>query len=88
MALFIKIRKPSGLADSIGPLDVKIDVVRTLAILITGVVVLSGALLLYLHEEDSAAAAFFSLGEALLVGGLGIVTGERSGAMAAGAELR
>lgn len=83
MTLLIKIRKPSSLADASGVRDIKIDVGRTLAVLVLGVVILIGALILYLYDKDSAAAGFFALGEAVVVGGLGLVTGERSGAMAA-----
>jgi hypothetical protein len=63
------------------------DIGKTLAAVIIAGVLFVAALILYLNEEDTAAASFFAVGEAVLTGGLGIAVGEVSGANAAAAKL-
>jgi len=45
------------------------------------------AAILYLNEKDAPAGLFFGLGEAIIVGGLGLVVGEKIGAESAAKEL-
>jgi hypothetical protein len=68
-------------------LNISIDVGKTLALMLFGLLVLVGALILYLDEKDTAAAAFFALGEAIVVSGFGVVYGESSGASEAARKL-
>lgn len=65
-----------------GDQDVKVsfNVGRTAALLILGCLALTGALVLWLADEDTAAPYFFALGEAIVVGGFGVAVGEKSGA--------
>jgi hypothetical protein len=67
--------------------NISIDVGKTLALLLLGVLVLIGALVLYLKDKNTAAAAFFALGEAIVVSGFGVVLGESSGASEAVRKL-
>jgi hypothetical protein len=62
------------------------DVGRTLGLVVVAVVAIAGAVALWLADKNSAAYIVFSLGEAVVVGGLGVAYGERRGAVAAGAD--
>lgn len=88
MALLTKIDKPTGsLADRGRVLDISVDVGKMLTVLILGTIILLSALVLYLADKDAPAALFFSLGEAVVVGSLGLSAGERTGAAEAEAKL-
>lgn len=65
---------------------VKYDIGRTLALTIVAVITLCGAIALWIVGLNAPAQAVFSLGEAIVVGGLGIAYGEKRGALAAGAR--
>jgi hypothetical protein len=67
-------------------LDVKLDVGRTLGLLIA-LALIGGALALYLTGMPVPGAAFFALGEAVLVSGLSVVLGNREAAREAEAKL-
>lgn len=56
----------------------QLEVGRTLAVTILGVVLVAGALILWLNGLETPAAGVFALGEAVIAGGLGIVIGESS----------
>jgi hypothetical protein len=71
-----------------GKLNLTLDVGRTLALLIVSMVLLGISAALYFAEDKSTpAAAFFALGEAVLVSGFGIVLGAREGAQEAASKL-
>jgi hypothetical protein len=57
---------------------IELDVGRTLAVTILGVVLVVGAVLLWLNGQETPAAAVFALGEGVVTAGLGIVVGEQS----------
>ncbi|MEA2363919.1 MAG: hypothetical protein QOD71_3064 [Thermoleophilaceae bacterium] len=65
---------------------VKYDVGRTLGLVIIAVVTLVGAVALWMADKTEAGYALFSLGEAIVAGGLGVAIGEKRGAIGAGAE--
>jgi hypothetical protein len=67
--------------------DISLDVGKTLALLLLGLLVLAGALTLYLADKNTAAAAFFALGEAIVVSGFGVALGESTGASEAARKL-
>jgi hypothetical protein len=87
MSLLTKIDKTNALADSDRQLDIKVDVGRTLALMVVGVVVLAISAALYFNDRSGPAALFFALGEAIVVGGFGISVGEKSGAKTAEDKL-
>lgn len=87
MTFLTKVNRTGSLADSGRSLEIKLDVGRTLAVLAMGMVVLLFSLILHLNEKSDAATAFFALGEAIVVGGLGVVVGEKNGATAAETHL-
>jgi len=58
-----------------------LEVGRTLALVIISLAIIGAATILWLNKLDTPAAAVFAVGEAVLVGGFGIVVGERSGAV-------
>jgi hypothetical protein len=68
-------------------LDVKLDVGRTLGLLLIALALIGGALALYLTGMPVPGAAFFALGEAVLVSGLSVVLGNREAAREAEAKL-
>jgi hypothetical protein len=68
-------------------INVSLDVGRTLALLLLGLLVLGAALALYLADKDSAASGFFVLGQAIIVGGFGVAIGEGRGANEAVRQL-
>ena len=80
MALFWSIDKTGSLADGASAPEMKLEVGKTLAVLLIGLACLGAALWLYLVDKSTAAGTFFALGEAVVVGGLGIAVGEHSGA--------
>ncbi|HEX8102075.1 MAG TPA: hypothetical protein VF533_05665 [Solirubrobacteraceae bacterium] len=88
MATFVKI-------DSSAPtpgrdpkhVDIKIDVGRTLALLLIALLILGVAAGLYFAEKDAPAFAFFTLGEAVLVSGFGLAIGAREGAQEAAQKV-
>jgi hypothetical protein len=65
---------------------VKYDVGRTLGLVIIAAITLLAAVALWMADKTSAGYVMFSLGEAIVVGGLGVAIGEKRGAMGAGAE--
>ena len=67
--------------------NISIDIGKTLGLLLLGLLVLAGALVLYVKDKDTPAAAFFALGEAIVVSGFGIVVGEKAGASEAARKL-
>jgi hypothetical protein len=62
---------------------VAFDVGRTLAVVILGGLLIVGAVVLYVLDEDAGATGLLSLGEAVIFGGLGIAAGEKNGIEAA-----
>ena len=64
-------------------MDVSLDVTRTVALMVFGALAIAGAILLWALERDTGAAAVFTLGEAIVVGGFGLAIGEKGGAEAA-----
>ena len=68
-------------------IEVKIDFGKTLALVLLGLISLGGALWLYRANQPTPAAAFFALGEGIVVSGLGVVVGEQSGAKDAASKL-
>ena len=58
----------------------KLDVGRTLALALIGLALVGAATVLWLAHLDTPAAAVFSLAEAVVVGGFGIVIGEHGAA--------
>jgi hypothetical protein len=68
-------------------LHVSIDLGRTLALTVLGVVAILGAVALWMADKPAGAMAVFALGEAIAVGGLGVAYGEQKGAIAAGEQL-
>jgi hypothetical protein len=59
---------------------------KTAALFGLGTITLLAAFVLWIVEKDTAAPYFFSLGEAIVVGGFGVAYGEKTGAESA-AEL-
>ena len=55
--------------------------------LLLGLLVLAGALILFLTDKDAAGAGFFVLGEAIVVSGFGVALGEHAGASEAARKL-
>lgn len=68
-------------------LDVSLDVGKTLAVVLIGITIIVFAGVLYLNDKDTGTTALLTLGEAVIIGGLGIAAGETSGANKAKAEL-
>jgi hypothetical protein len=68
-------------------LEISLDVGRTLTLLILGGLCIAGAVVLWLSDKDTGAAATFTLGEAIVVSGLGVAIGEKSGAREAESRL-
>jgi len=68
-------------------LRISLNVGRTLALMVLGVLTIGGAIFLWSTDQPGPAAVVFALGEAIVVGGFGIAYGERSGAQAANAKL-
>ncbi len=61
---------------------------KTLAVVIIGIFIFGVALILYLNDKDEAGAAVIAIGEAIVMGGLGITAGEAIGANAAANKLK
>lgn len=61
---------------------VSLNIGRTLALTIVGLVILVLAAWLFVQDKDGPAHAFFALGEAVILGGFGIAYGENRGAKA------
>src|SRR5262245_32388778 len=102
MALFVRIEPVAAPAPALPPeepmtpgrgaggaktVKISLDVGKTLGLLCLGLLVLGGALALYLTDKNTAAGAFFALGEAIVVTGFGVVLGENSGATEAARQL-
>ena len=85
--MFTNLRATSG-EPTTKDLDVSIDIGKTLAVVILGTVLFVIALILYLNEKDTAGASFVAIGEAIVMGGLGIAVGEAIGANAAANRLK
>jgi hypothetical protein len=81
MTLFNEVSRTE--ADGAPPVAVTWEVGRTLGGVAIAIVVLGAALVLYLANKSAAAAGFFSLGEAIAVGVLGLSYGENVGAKSA-----
>ncbi len=64
---------------SAGANDVKIDVGRTLALLLLGLAALVGAIVLFAINKNTGGTALLGVAEAILFGGFGIQFGERVG---------
>ena len=69
-------------------LNVSIDIGKTLAVVIIAAFIFGVALILYLNDKDDAGAAAIAIGEAVVMGGLGITVGEALGANAAANKLK
>lgn len=83
MGMLVKISKPTGPELEAGrraPLDIKLDVGRTFALVALGVLCGVAALLLFLADHAEAAAAFIGFMSAILSGGFGLALGEKTGA--------
>jgi hypothetical protein len=79
---FHSIQTSSGGLESGGSRTTKrtitLDVGRTLALAVIGVVLIIVSAVLWLNHLDAPAAAVFAVGEAVVTGGFGIVLGEDS----------
>lgn len=71
-----------------GPLNVKVDVGKTLALLVLGVLTGVAAFVLFLDDKPAPAATFVGFTSAILSGGFGLAIGERAGASEADRLLR
>lgn len=87
MAYFVKIQSSDGTSTlerrDRRMVDVTLDVGRTLAVTILGVALIIAAAVLWLNGQPAPGAAVFAVGEAVIVGGLGLAVGEKAGATAA-----
>jgi hypothetical protein len=82
MAFFNRIETEDSALERVGAqtVSVTLDIGRLLATTILGVVLVVGAIVLWMNGQQTPAAAVFALGEAVITGGLGLAVGERSGA--------
>lgn len=79
--MFVKVARRAALEGAgTPPLDIKVEVGRTLALLVFGLLFGVGALWLFLDDKPEAAATFVGLTSAILSGGFGLAVGEKAGA--------
>ena len=93
MATFVKINAVPAEERGAGTvtdrqINLKLDVGKTLALLLIALALLGISAALYFAEKDGPAFGFFALGEAVMVSGFGIVIGTREGAKEAESQLR
>lgn len=83
MAMLVRVARGAALEDrGSSPLNIKVDVGRTLALLLFGLLFGVAALWLFLDDEPVAAATatFVGFTSAILSGGFGLALGEKTGA--------
>lgn len=78
--LFHTYKAVEGGLEGRGRETLELDVGRTLAVTILGVVLIAAAVILWLNALETPAAGVFAVGEAVITGGLGIAVGEGSAA--------
>jgi hypothetical protein len=76
-------RKPAPERHSRTDIRIRIDVGRTLGVVLVGSLLVVGAVVLWAMDKTTAAPIVFGFGEAVIAGGLGIAFGEKRGAEAA-----
>lgn len=83
VAMLVRVARGAALEDrGSSPLNIKVDVGRTLALLLFGLLFGVAALWLFLDDEPVAAATatFVGFTSAILSGGFGLALGEKTGA--------
>jgi hypothetical protein len=83
LSSFTAVKTAAGL----NALDVKLDVGRTLGLMVLGLAALAGSIVLYALNKTTGATAVLAVAQAILFGGFGIEIGARAGARAAETEL-
>lgn len=79
--MFVRVTRGAALEGTGSPpLNIKVDVGRTLALLLFGLLFGVAALWLFLDDKPEAAATFVGLTSAILSGGFGLAVGEKAGA--------
>jgi hypothetical protein len=68
--------------------NVKIDLGRTAALALLGIVAYVGAIICFLANQAAGATAFISAGSLILGSGFGLAAGEHAGASEVAAKIR